>query len=72
LLHYTHTLGERLGKSRTEILAMGADEFFDWMAFDMLKDDTFRKKVELMRSKDMSDEERSNAIKAMFASLGSR
>jgi hypothetical protein len=48
---------------------MGADEFLNWMSYDMLKDKEFRKRVELERSRQMDDEQRSAAIKAMFASL---
>ena len=48
---------------------MGADEFFDWMAYDMLKDEKFRKRVELHISRDMDDEERSIAIKQMFEDI---
>lgn len=41
-----------------------------WMSYDMLKDKDFKKRVELERSREMDDEQRSAAIKAMFANLG--
>ncbi len=48
---------------------MDSDEFLNWMSYDMLKDVKFKKRVELQRSRDMDDEARSNAIKAMFDSI---
>ncbi len=53
-----------------EILEMDADEFYNWMSYDMLKDEKFNKRIQLLRSQQMDDEARSQAIKAMFHSIG--
>lgn len=48
---------------------MGAEEFYNWMSYDMLKDSKFRKRVSLLRSVELDDEQRSRAIKQMFESI---
>lgn len=51
------------------VTEMGADEFYNWMAYDMLKDEKFKNKIELAKSSELTDEQRSMAIKDMFASI---
>lgn len=48
---------------------MDADEFQNWMAFDMLKDDKFKLKVNKARTADLDAEQYSMAIKQMFDSI---
>lgn len=64
-------LAQKLHMTQEDILnKMGADEFYNWIAFDMLKDENFYKKVKLLISQDMNKEARARAIKDMFIRMG--
>lgn len=49
---------------------MGADEFYNWVSFDLLKDEKYLANIKKSLSADMSPDERAKAIKNMFRQLG--
>lgn len=49
---------------------MGADELLNHMAYDMLKDEKYNKHIRKQMTGDLSKEERAQAMKEMFISLG--
>lgn len=48
---------------RALLLSMDSAEISEWMAFDRLKDDDYRAKLE---SKTMTEDERNKALKALL------
>jgi hypothetical protein len=52
---------------------MGADEMFEWMAYELMQNTEYREKldknIELDRQRALSDVERAEMIKAMFGSM---
>lgn len=46
-----------------------ADELYNWIAFDMLKDEKFNNKVRKSMTGDLSREERAAAIRSMFLGM---
>lgn len=64
-------MAKTLKMTREQIFSsMDADEFYKWMAFEMLMDTEYRDKLKTHINKEESakldDEERSKAIKDMF------
>lgn len=55
--------------TQKEIKNMDTDEFYNWMAYDMLKDEKFKERVQGQMSAEASDEERAHALKAFFGSM---
>lgn len=56
-------------KSQSEIVKMDAKEIKYWMAYDMLKDEEFNKKVQLSINSDKSEKEKAYDLKNFFLNL---
>ena len=65
-------LGEKLGKSISEIMLMPSDEICEWMAYDLTNNkewtEQYSKERELEIQKSMSDEEKAEMFKRLFGS----
>lgn len=48
---------------------MDADEYYNWMAFDMLKDEKFNTKIKRQITAEFTAEQEAAAIKSMFESI---
>jgi hypothetical protein len=60
-------------RQRDLIDTMGAEEVFEWMAYELTQDPEYRenldRKMQLERQMRLSDEERSAMIKSMFLGI---
>lgn len=67
MLAYTFKRAEALGKYQTQLVdEMGLEELQYWIAHDMLKDDEFKKKIQLSIQKKMTSEQEADAIKTLL------
>ncbi len=67
---YCFCLGEKLGKSINEIMALDAKEISEWMAYELTLNqewmDRFNEKQELERQKTISVQERADMFKKLL------
>lgn len=74
---YTFKRAEALGMLHSEMCErMGTEELHSWIAYDLLQDEDYRKKitteVELERQQALSAEQRAELMRNMFAGLSGK
>lgn len=71
MLEYTFRRAEKLSLTHKQLLdTMDAEELLQWLAFDMLQDEEYRKQINLKIAHELSDEEKDNNLRALLSSFG--